>query len=282
MSEPAHTAADLIAEIRAIVYDIIDSEEQNLVASLSPVSREQHSERLDRRNRRLADLRNLLEAALPVFIHRANAAFETVEARLHALYGATYRLAWWDMARKDNGSLMTPWDGRSKVEVWAYSPRGTASRSYSWFRDPDVKKVEADIRDRWLALAAEVRVALEPVKNLARGVGKSGGQAPDDAGTGNILKPAALIAIDGDHVLVNGQIVPLNMTAERLKDVLHFLSQLIENCGQWVSGPDISKAAPDRYNDRYRWDRVQRSLPPVITDHIETDRRKGKRLKPLR
>jgi hypothetical protein len=89
------------------------------------------------------------------------------------------------------------------------------------------------------------------------------------------------IVIDGQRVQVNGQSISLDVTGERLQDSLHFLNQLVENLGNWVSGPDISKAAPERYDERFRWDRLQRSLPRAIRKHIETDRRKGKRLKPL-
>jgi hypothetical protein len=93
--------------------------------------------------------------------------------------------------------------------------------------------------------------------------------------------PVSPIVIDGQRVQVNGRFISLNVTEERLEDILHFLNQLIANLGNWVSGPDISKAAPNRYDERFRWDRLQRSLPPIIQKHIQTDRRKGKRLKPL-
>jgi hypothetical protein len=93
--------------------------------------------------------------------------------------------------------------------------------------------------------------------------------------------PQSPITIDQSCVFVKGQRVQLNVTPERLTDVLHFLNQLIRKLGLWVSGSEISKAEPTKYNDRYRWDRVQKSLPRIIREQIETDRRKGKRLKPL-
>jgi hypothetical protein len=142
----------------------------------------------------------------------------------------------------------------------------------------------SDPKDKiWPYLIAEHDVNLEALRTITpdeiRRFMKACSPA-DQAPAPRIPEPP--IAIQESRVLVNGQFVPLNLTTERLFDALHFLRQLIASCGQWVTGPDISKACPERYDNRFRWDRVQQALPPAITQHIETDRRKGKRLKSLR
>jgi hypothetical protein len=105
----------------------------------------------------------------------------------------------------------------------------------------------------------------------ARSPGRASAAATTD--TSDIMP----IAIEGERVLVKGKVVRLDVTSEGMKDILHFLDQLIGMRGQWLSGPDISKANSQKYPDRYRWDRLP--LPRRIKRHIESKHKLGYRIK---
>lgn len=78
-------------------------------------------------------------------------------------------------------------------------------------------------------------------------------------------------------VYLDGEPVPLGLTCEGAEEALDFLRELIKDPGDWKSGTDIGKAT---MRENVRFDRVLKRLPEVIKALIETDRRKGNRLRP--
>jgi hypothetical protein len=93
-------------------------------------------------------------------------------------------------------------------------------------------------------------------------------------------KPSPLpVAIDGERLLVNGKPMRLDVTDDVLGDIRHFLGQLIQKGGQWITGPEIARANSSRYGDRYRWDRLIARLPSRLKKHIETKRKLGYRIR---
>jgi hypothetical protein len=67
------------------------------------------------------------------------------------------------------------------------------------------------------------------------------------------------------------------MTPERTEDALAFLGELLKDPGNWKSGrSDIAKAT---FREGTRFDLVFKALPPEIKSLIESDRRKGYRLR---
>jgi hypothetical protein len=83
--------------------------------------------------------------------------------------------------------------------------------------------------------------------------------------------PALRLAVVGTAVLLDGHPVPLGLTAEASGDALTYLRAVIEAAPNWVSGPDIARGI--------RWDRVRKRLPARLRSLIETNRRKGYRLR---
>src|SRR5262249_52892647 len=84
------------------------------------------------------------------------------------------------------------------------------------------------------------------------------------------------IRIEGNQVYVNGKLVPLDVTEEKRKEVLGFLRQLIEQRGGWISSTEIDK------NEKLmgtRIDRIRKLLPPEINAFVESNRRKGYRIR---
>jgi hypothetical protein len=108
--------------------------------------------------------------------------------------------------------------------------------------------------------------------------GEPGGEA-----LGNVRAPRARRAdveprlrVEGQSVYLDNRPVPLDMTAEKKDDVLAFLGRLLSEPGNWMSGHDIGKATQ---REGVRFDRVRKALPPEIQSLIESDRRKGYRLR---
>lgn len=88
--------------------------------------------------------------------------------------------------------------------------------------------------------------------------------------------PAFRLKIDGQIVLFDGQVVPLQFTGEKKENALAFLRELLAIPGDWKSGPEIGRATNIV---GVRFDRVYRDLPPKIKAQIESSRMKGYRLK---
>jgi hypothetical protein len=86
------------------------------------------------------------------------------------------------------------------------------------------------------------------------------------------------IEVDGQNVRVSGQLVALNMTPERTEDVLHFLKVLIANVGNWISGPEIGRVSEGQAKAGVRWDRIFKSLPECVRQHVKSNRKLGYRI----
>jgi hypothetical protein len=86
------------------------------------------------------------------------------------------------------------------------------------------------------------------------------------------------LRIEGDQVLLDGSVVPLDMTAERRETALFYLGQLLAAHGDWRSRREIDEEADHR--EGTRWDRVRLELPACLIELIPTNRRKGSRLTP--
>jgi hypothetical protein len=100
------------------------------------------------------------------------------------------------------------------------------------------------------------------------------GAAGDGAGAGGRQDgrggPVLRLELRDGAVYLDGEPVPLDLTAEARAEALRYLAALLSAPRTWVTGPDIEKGI--------RWDRVRKRLPPVLLGLIETDRRKGNRL----
>lgn len=84
------------------------------------------------------------------------------------------------------------------------------------------------------------------------------------------------LRIEGRNVYVDNQQVALDMTPERLDDALAFLGVLLSEPGNWFSSSDIGRQTK---KEGTRFDRVKKSLPLPIQNHIQTNRRKGYRIR---
>lgn len=84
------------------------------------------------------------------------------------------------------------------------------------------------------------------------------------------------IRIVAKAVFVDGQAVPLNCTLESTDDALAFLGELLKEPGNWMSSRDIGKAAQ---KEGVRFDRTYKRLPEPIKSLLESDRRKGYRVR---
>jgi hypothetical protein len=95
-------------------------------------------------------------------------------------------------------------------------------------------------------------------------------------------QPVSRLQIDGDSVLLNGNSVSFDLTPEAREKALVFLRHLIGANGNWVSGGDIDRAeqAKPRGLPGTRWDRVRCTLPETLQTIIESNRRKGYRIRP--
>jgi hypothetical protein len=71
-------------------------------------------------------------------------------------------------------------------------------------------------------------------------------------------------------------LTPLNLTPERTEVALAFLNELLKEPGNWKSNSDIGKATGQ---EGVRFDRVRKVLPDAIKSEIESNRRKGYRVR---
>lgn len=90
------------------------------------------------------------------------------------------------------------------------------------------------------------------------------------------------LRVEGKTVLLDGQPVALDMTSERREEALCYLQHLLEAAGDWRSDSEVDKAEGQTPGGQVgiRWDHVRKKLPPCLGGLIETNRRKGTRLKP--
>jgi hypothetical protein len=76
----------------------------------------------------------------------------------------------------------------------------------------------------------------------------------------------------GRAIHLDGQPVPLNMTAEAEVETLRFLRALMQNGHSWTSGSSIGTG--------FRWDRLKKKLPAKLRTLIEGKSGTGYRLLP--
>jgi hypothetical protein len=88
--------------------------------------------------------------------------------------------------------------------------------------------------------------------------------------------PVGNLCIKGKTVYVRDNPVPLDFTPERTCYALAFLGELLKEPGNWKSSPDIGKATK---NEGVRFDRIYKNLPDPIKSEIDSDRRKGYRVR---
>jgi hypothetical protein len=84
------------------------------------------------------------------------------------------------------------------------------------------------------------------------------------------------LRVQGETVYLDNSPVPLDMTAEKKADAVAFLGELLKQPGNWLSGSDIGKATQ---REGVRFDRVYKALPEPIKSLIESNRRKGYRVR---
>ena len=89
------------------------------------------------------------------------------------------------------------------------------------------------------------------------------------------------LVIDGNRILVNGTPIAIDMTPNRAADVRTFLAALIVARGNWISSSEINEVEEKKMHGRpgVRWDRILKALPAEITTYIESNRRKGYRIR---
>jgi hypothetical protein len=91
------------------------------------------------------------------------------------------------------------------------------------------------------------------------------------------------LQIKDGAVWLDGERVHLDMTDEARGAALCLLGHLLAANGDWRSSTDLDdmeEAGACRQHSGVRWDRVRKTLPPCLFDLIESNRRKGYRLKP--
>jgi hypothetical protein len=92
------------------------------------------------------------------------------------------------------------------------------------------------------------------------------------------------LQIRDELAVLDGVVVPLDMTGEMRGAVLCFLRHLLAAMGEWRSRSeldDMENKGPCREHIGVRWDRVRKRLPAVLLGLTESDRRKGFRLKSI-
>jgi hypothetical protein len=129
---------------------------------------------------------------------------------------------------------------------------------------------ESDLMEQYL-------VARTAVRRMALALASTQPAPP------SLPQPAAApLAIRGGQVLIEGSPVELDLTAEAREEALCFLGHVIAQGGGWISGPEIAEAERKQSGRDLRgtrWDRLVKKLPPEIRKHIESDRRKGYRVR---
>jgi hypothetical protein len=91
------------------------------------------------------------------------------------------------------------------------------------------------------------------------------------------------LSVKGNHLLLDGLAVSLDMTADRRASALCFLSHLIRAGGTWISSREINKAEDQKAGKGLpgeRWDKVRRELPAHVSALIESRPGAGYRLIP--
>ena len=114
-------------------------------------------------------------------------------------------------------------------------------------------------------------------KHLAEYI-KAGG-IPKDL----VKLPKLRIQIVEGKILLDGARVTLDQTDESIKLTLCFLEHVLDADGDWRSSGDINRIERRKPNQGFsgtRWDRVFKKLPSSISSLIESNRRKGYRLRP--
>jgi hypothetical protein len=93
-----------------------------------------------------------------------------------------------------------------------------------------------------------------------------------------IVPPAEIgkLRIEGKVIYVRDRAVSLDFTPERTEDALAFLGVLLEDPGNWKSSSDIGRATK---REGVRFDRIYKYLPNAIKSEIESNRRKGYRIR---
>ncbi len=89
-----------------------------------------------------------------------------------------------------------------------------------------------------------------------------------------VAEPA--LRMVGTTVYVREKPVSLNLTSERAEDARAFLGELLKDPGNWLSSTEIGKATQ---KEGVRFDRIFRVLPNLIKSHLESNRRKGYRVR---
>ena len=123
---------------------------------------------------------------------------------------------------------------------------------------------QARLRDR-LAAAAAI-VGPPPCPATSRG-----GRLP------------ARIQIRGGEILLDGEVVPLDTTADCRGALLCLLTHLLTANGNWLTGPELNaliRTGPYREYAGVRWDRKWPKLPPPLLSLFESSKHKGYRLVP--
>jgi hypothetical protein len=91
------------------------------------------------------------------------------------------------------------------------------------------------------------------------------------------------LEIQGSTVKLDGQTVPLNLTSRSRAAVICLLTHLLAARGDWRSQSELYQmegAVPCRDHVGIRWYRIVALLPATLRALIETNRRKGNRLRP--
>ena len=91
--------------------------------------------------------------------------------------------------------------------------------------------------------------------------------------------PSTRLAVEKGELLLDGKPVLLDFTTEKKEDALAFFRQVIGQRGGWISSTEIGR---NEKKEGVRFDRVYRheKLPAQVKELIESDRRKGYRLRP--
>ena len=130
-------------------------------------------------------------------------------------------------------------------------------------------------------LAKRLALAVELLGEVAAAEGQWRGSAPEAASGGLRKRRRWRLRVRGQSLLLDGEPVPIDLTAEARAVTLCYLGHLIRAQGEWVSGSEIDLAEKQQPNEGlagHRWDRIRKRLPDALRSLIETNRRKGYRL----
>jgi hypothetical protein len=91
------------------------------------------------------------------------------------------------------------------------------------------------------------------------------------------------LQIQGSTVKLDGRTVTLDLARESRDAAICLLTHLLAAQGDWRSGrelDDMEEAGPCGGHVGIRWYRIRALLPETLSALIETNRRKGNRLRP--